>query len=245
LSWTYADVDRSDDPTGAAAWMDTMAAWPSVRACKQRTIELLRDLAPALDVGCGVGDEVRALGPSAFGMDASATMTREAQSRGGTFLRGDVHALPFAEASLAGVRTERVLQHVEDPDTALRELARVVRRGGRVVLAEPDQSTLSISGTDPELTPDIVRFRAESLRNGYLARELPKRLEALGFTGIHREPFTIEITEPALAFGLPSWPGLLIERGEWTAAEGNRFIASLGSPQFAYRYDCVVTWGTR
>ena len=172
-------------------------------------------------------------------------MTLEARARGGTFVRGDVHTLPFADASVGGARTERVLQHVKDPNSALRELARVVRRGGRLVLAEPDQSTLAIRGTDPELTPAIVRFRAESVRNGYLAADLADRLASLGFTDVHREPFTIEIVEPTLAFGLPSWPAMLLERGEWTAAEANRFIASLGSPEFAYGYDCVVVWGTK
>jgi ubiquinone/menaquinone biosynthesis C-methylase UbiE len=225
--------------------MDTMASWPSVRACKDRTIDLLRGLTPVLDVGCGVGEDARALGAAAIGIDSSATMTLEARARGGTFVRGDVHALPFADASAGGARTERVLQHVEDPNRALRELARVVRAGGRVVLAEPDQSTLSIRGTDPDLTPAIVRFRAESVRNGYLAADLPERLASLGFTDVHREPFTVEIAEPTLAFGLPSWPALLLERNAWTPAEANRFIASLGSPEFAYRYDCVVVWGTR
>jgi ubiquinone/menaquinone biosynthesis C-methylase UbiE len=245
VSWTYADVDRSDDPAGAAAWMDTMASWPSIRACKDRTVALLRALGRVLDVGCGVGDDVRAIGPEAIGIDASATMTLQARARGGTFARGDVHALPFAEASFGGARTERVLQHVEDPDTALRELARVVRTGGRLVLAEPDQSTLAISGTEPTLTPAIIRFRAESVRNGYLAADLPGRLTSLGFSEVHREPFTIEIDEPTMAFGLPSWPALLVQRGEWTSTEANRFIASLGSRAFAYRYDCVIVWGTK
>ena len=137
------------------------------RACKRRTIELLEGRAPVLDIGCGVGEEVRALG--AIGMDTSSTMLREAWARGGSFVSGDAHELPVATASLAGVRTERVLQHVNDPDAALRELARVLGPGGRVVLAEPDQSTLCIDGSDPSLTADIVRFRAASVRNGELA----------------------------------------------------------------------------
>jgi ubiquinone/menaquinone biosynthesis C-methylase UbiE len=243
VSWTYADVDRSEDPAGAAAWMDTMASWSAVRACKDRTVELLAGRRPVVDVGCGVGDEVRALG--GIGVDSSFTMLREACGRGGVFARGDIHALPFGTATLDGVRTERVLQHVADPDAALVEIARVLRAGGSPVLAEPDQATLAIEGTDPELTPAIVRFRQRSVRNGFLAGELADRLVRLGFTEVQREAFTIEITDPGLAFGLPTWPAMLVERGEWTAADARRFESSLASEDFSYRFDCVVTWGTR
>jgi SAM-dependent methyltransferase len=243
VSWTYADVDRSEDPAGAARWMDTMAGWPSVRACKRRTIELLEGRALVLDIGCGVGEEVRALG--AIGMDTSATMLREARARGGSFVAGDAHELPIGTASLAGVRTERVLQHVNDPDAALRELARVLAPGGRVVLAEPDQSTLRIDGTHPSLTADVVRFRAASVRNGGLAGELAARLARLGFGEIERQSFVIAVSDPQLAFGLPTWPAMLVERGTWTQREADAFLASIDPHAFSYRVDCVVTWGTR
>lgn|GEM_PF-6904691 len=242
---TYADVDRSGDPAGAAAWMDEMATWPDVRACKARTIGLLAGRAPVVDLGCGTGDDVRALGRAAVGLDASTTMLREARRRGGAFVRADVHALPFPDGSLGGVRTERVLQHVAAPDAVLRELARVVRPGGVAVLAEPDQSTLVIEGADEELTPAIVAFRTASVRNGVLAAELDARLTNLGFRDVGREAFPLTVTDPDLAFGLPSWPAMLVARGEWDEEAAERFRASLSSPSFRYRVDIVVTWGTR
>src|SRR5438477_303443 len=148
--------------------MDVFAQWPAVQAYKARTAELLAGVAPVLDIGCGVGDDVRAIG--AIGIDPSATMLAEARRRGGAFVRGEVLSLPFASGHVGGVRTDRVLQHVPDPDRALLELMRVLRPGGLVVLAEPDQGTLTIDGADPELTPAIVRFRATvGIRNGFLA----------------------------------------------------------------------------
>ena len=244
MSFTYGDVDRSDDPAGAAAWMDVFAAWPAVRAYKERTLELLFGGSPILDVGCGVGDDTRALG--AIGLDPSMTMLAEARRRGGTFARGDVHSLPFATAALGGVRTDRVLQHVADPDRAIDELARVLRPGGRTVLAEPDQSTLVIEGTDADLTPAVVRFRAEvGIRHGFLAGQLADRLTALGFRDVERESFRIDIDDPKRALGVTSWPAMLVERGEWTKQEARRFERSLGSSHFRYSFDIVVTWGTR
>ena len=244
MSFTYADVDGSKDPAGAAAWMDTFAEWPAVRACKQRTIELLAGAAPVLDVGCGVGEEARALG--AVGLDPSMTMLTEARKRGGTYVRGDVHVLPIAGDALGGVRTDRVLQHVADPDRALDELTRVLRPGGVAVLAEPDQSTLIIEGTDAELTPAVVRFRAvDGIRNGFLAGELADRLSALGFRDVERESFTIDITDPKRALGLPSWPAMLVERGDWTDEQARGFELSLGSDAFRYSFDIVVTRGRK
>ena len=243
LSFTYSDVDGSDDPIGAAAWMDVFAAWPAVRAYKDLTAELSRHVAPVLDVGCGVGDDARAVG--AIGLDPSMTMLTEARGRGGPFVRGDVHSLPIASGVLGGVRTDRVLQHIADPDRALAELTRVLRSGGLGVLAEPDQSTLTIEGTDADLTPAIVRFRAEDgIRNGFLAGELGDRLRVLGFRDVERESFTIEIRDPKRALGLPSWPAILVERGEWTPDDARRFTASIG-PSFRYSFDIVVTSGRR
>ena len=243
MSSTYGDVDGSADPAGAAAWMDVFAAWPAVAAYKARTAELLTGCQPVLDVGCGVGDDARAVG--AIGLDPSMTMLAEAQRRGGVFARGDVHALPIASGALGGVRTDRVLQHVADPDTAVAELTRVLRPGGVAVFAEPDQSTLVIDGTDADLTPAVVRFRAEDgIRNGFLAGELAGRLRALGLHDVERHSFTIEITDPERALGLPTWPALLAARGSWTHEEARRFEASIG-PGFCYRFDVVVTWGRR
>src|SRR4051812_38188410 len=74
LTWTYRDVDHSADPAGAVGWMDTFGAWPSVVAYKARTIELVGGARPAIDVGCGVGDDVRAMGHGAIGIDSSARM---------------------------------------------------------------------------------------------------------------------------------------------------------------------------
>lgn len=244
MSFTYANVDGSNDPAGAVEWMDRFAEWPVVRAYKARTAELLAGCGTVVDVGCGVGDDARVIG--AIGVDPSIAMLTVARSRGGVFVRGGVQTLPFASGAVGGVRTDRMLQHVADPEGALRELGRVLRPGGAVVLAEPDQGTLTIDGCDPELTPAIVRFRATAgVRNGFLAGELVARLRHLGFGDVERESFRLEIRDPARALGLPSWPAMLVERGEWTPEQARRFERSIDSPEFAYAFDIVVTWGRR
>jgi SAM-dependent methyltransferase len=249
MSWTYSDVDASADPAEAVAWMDTMGSWPSVRAYKERTLEVVGDWqGVVLDIGCGVGNEVRALGEGAVGLDTSAAMLEVANERGGVYVEGDVHDLPFDYDSVGAVRTDRVLQHVEDPGLALDEIVRVLKRGGAVVLAEPDQATLHIWGTDPDLTPSVIRFRTDvGVRNGRIASRLGALLRSLGVRSVNSESFPISITDPADAFGLPTWPELLVERGWFTEGQASRFLASLddavAAGRFRYEFDVVVTWG--
>ena len=249
MSETYSDVDASEDPAAAVSWMDTMSAWPDVRAYKERTLELVADWRGAiLDVGCGVGDEVRALGEGAVGLDTSMAMLETANERGGVFVQGDVHSLPFDYDSLGGVRTDRVLQHVDDPGLALDELVRVLARNGVIVLAEPDQATLKIWGTDRDLTPSVLRFRTDvGVRNGRIASRLAPLLHSLGVRSVNSESFLVSIHDPAESFGLPTWPQMLVDRGWFTEGQAERFLASLDAAveagTFRYDFDVVVTWG--
>ena len=41
-----------------------------------------------------------------------------------------------------------MFQHLEDPDAALREMLRVTRRGGRVLLMDPDHGQASVAVDD-------------------------------------------------------------------------------------------------
>ena len=144
MSHTFADVDASGDPGGAVACQERLAAWPAIAAYKEHSRALLGPERPVLDVGCGPGVDLVALGPGAVGLDRSAAMCRSAAGRGARACLGDAHAVPFADACFAGARADRVLQHLADPVRALGELVRVTRPGGRVVVADPDQESLVI-----------------------------------------------------------------------------------------------------
>jgi ubiquinone/menaquinone biosynthesis C-methylase UbiE len=157
------------------------------RAPKKASVYAL-DLAPgdaALDVGCGVGDDVRLLadvvGPTgcAVGIDASEALLAEARARtppgfGVEFVAADVHAMPFAKDSFAAARVERALQHVADPLAVVTEMARVVRPGGLIVAMEPDWDTLVVSSADLETSRAVVRACADRIRHPDAGRRLPE-----------------------------------------------------------------------
>lgn len=73
------------------------------------------------------------------GVDQSADMLRAARDRNGTFaglVRGKAERLPFPDASFDHVTFTYLLRYVDDPAATLRELARVLRPGGRLATLE-------------------------------------------------------------------------------------------------------------
>ena len=128
---------------------------------------LLRDLRAELprlrgrvvDAGCGLQPYRHMLGPDVteyVGVDRRGDFTAPD-------VEGDALDLPLPDASFDGAMSTQVLEHVTDPGRALRELARVLRPGGRLVLTCP--------GTWPhhEAPYDFTRFTRYGLE--HLLRE--------------------------------------------------------------------------
>ncbi|MGI5181362.1 class I SAM-dependent methyltransferase [Dactylosporangium sp. CA-152071] len=97
-----------------------------------------------VDAGCGTGRALPALrtavGPSGtvIGLDHTPQMLAKAQEKGNTGLvLADASRLPFADGSIDAVFAAGLVMHLPDPVDGLRELARVTRPGGRLVLFHP------------------------------------------------------------------------------------------------------------
>jgi demethylmenaquinone methyltransferase / 2-methoxy-6-polyprenyl-1,4-benzoquinol methylase len=102
-----------------------------------------------LDVATGTGlvaaELVRRYGCAVVGIDQSEEMLARARSRLARepelgqrieLLRGEAEKLPFADAEFDGLTTAYLFRYVDDPAVTLRELARVVRPGGRIACME-------------------------------------------------------------------------------------------------------------
>ncbi len=95
-----------------------------------------------LDVATAAGHTGLTFAPQVaevVGLDATPAMAeafaREAEARGvqnARFVTGDVHALPFPEGSFDLVTCRRAAHHFGDVVTAVAEMARVLRPGGRL-----------------------------------------------------------------------------------------------------------------
>lgn len=102
-----------------------------------------------IDIGCGPGSIALKIargtqGLSVVGADRSAAMIRlahRALAQSGVelrarFLQADGNQLPFANATFDFVLSNSVLHHLENPGVVLREMARIVKPGGVVLLRD-------------------------------------------------------------------------------------------------------------
>ena len=100
--------------------------------------------AKLLDVGCSTGfllADLHRVAPAAtlIGLDpiASGLVKAHAALPEARLLQADVCELPLHDESVDAVVSANVLEHVADDERALREIARVLRRGGRAVIVIP------------------------------------------------------------------------------------------------------------
>ena len=98
-----------------------------------------------LDVGCGPGsitaDLARLVAPGrVVGVEPALRVVERARAAYPEvhFVVGDGYALDLADDSFDVVHAHQVLQHLEDPVAALREMARVTRPGGLVAVRDVD-----------------------------------------------------------------------------------------------------------
>ncbi len=150
-----AEVKEARAAAAAAYFRRNAANWNKVRSLyvDEREVEgVFQSLLPAdgagdlLDVGTGTGRMLEVLGgrfERAQGIDLSREMLAVARvniERAGlancAVRNGDMYQLPFPAASFDMVSIHQVLHFAERPARAIAEAARVLRPGGRVVVAD-------------------------------------------------------------------------------------------------------------
>jgi ubiquinone/menaquinone biosynthesis C-methylase UbiE len=138
-----------------------------------------------LSVGCGPGAilrEVCALDPSirATGLDISDERVQEAKERNranaqANFVRGDAQAMDFASNSFDLVYSRMLLEYLKDKERAVREIVRVCKRGGAVLLQDLDGQLLWHYPEDPMVqgtVEKVVRALAATGFDPFVGRKL-------------------------------------------------------------------------
>ncbi len=128
----------------AGAWDRLRAEVYGVRVGTEALLALLPCEWTVADLGCGTGALAAELAPrvrKVVAVDQSAEMLRAARKRLGRRRNVEIHegrleALPLADASCDAAALVLVLSYLCDPGAALREAARIVRPGGRLVVVE-------------------------------------------------------------------------------------------------------------
>ncbi len=149
------------------------------------------------DLGCGTGSLAAALAPHVahvHAIDASPAMLAAASSRlstcsNVTLSEGTLEALPLGDESLDAAVLMLVLHHVADPLRALREVRRVLRTDGRLLIAD--------------MRPHMNERYREQMGHvwlGFEQSELSSWLHDAGFAAVRYVPLPVDAdaTGPSL-----------------------------------------------
>jgi len=149
-----------------------------------------------LDVGCGAGAIAKAIKRerpdlSVCGVDVSRSAIARARSdpQGVDFRIAAATRLPFADASIDAATMFDVLEHVEEPEAVLKEIARVLKPGGLFHIALP------LEGQRGTIYPLLSR---------------------LGWDGKRRHSGHIQAFDNAGFRGLTGSVGLPVQRVRWS-----------------------------
>jgi len=192
----WRDVDAQPDPVQLATSLELRARTASHARLRRRFLRFvpIRPGDVVLEVGCGTGAVTRDLAGlvgrrgSVVGVDPSRVILGEARklSRGVgggriTLRQADGAHLPFADGRFDVALAITVILHVADPLRVVREMARVVRRGGAVGLQDQDFGLVAVTHPDRALTELILKEVASRIyAEPYSGRRLPGLLRDAG-----------------------------------------------------------------
>jgi len=217
----------------------------SVKHLKQRTYELMQ-VQPSqkiLDVGCGPASDTielgRLVGPEGqvFGVDHDQAMVDEAEARvreAGVSAwvhhkRAESNALPFEPDMFDASRSERLFQHLPDPESTIVEMVRVTKPGGTIVLLDTDWGSASTDTTEIDIERRLARVHADmAANNGYSGRGLYRLLRQQGLEDIKIEVYcnwSTSYTFAREATLLPEVERIALAAGIVTEEEVQRFRA--------------------
>ena len=172
---------------GVAARYDLLNSLLSLgrdRGWRRATVEAVaaRPGERILDLAAGTGTSSLPFleaGAHVFTTDLSMGMLRvgKRQQPRLSFVRGDALALPYADDSFDAATISYGLRNVEDTAAALRELLRVTKPGGRLVIAEfstPTNPALRFAYAQGalRLVPMAAKVSSNPVAYGYLAESI-------------------------------------------------------------------------
>lgn len=239
--------------------MRSVACLPGAQAYKSLAQTLL-DLTPGstvLDAGCGPGTDLAALLGAVgregrvIGVDRDPAMLSRAREVGDDIelVRCDIQHLSLLDGSVDRVKTDRVLQHVDDPRAALAELHRVCRTGAIAVVCEPDWGTMVVDSPDPAASDAFTLFTCERVvRNATLGRQIGRLASEVGWTrdtvvAVATTFDDFEIADRVLALGRNSQRA--VDAGYLSEAQRARWLADLVQGPMYAAASVVVTRFTK
>jgi demethylmenaquinone methyltransferase/2-methoxy-6-polyprenyl-1,4-benzoquinol methylase len=190
-------------------WKEHLVDWLAPRP----GVELLDVAGGTGDIAFRVLDRVRGQGRATV-CDMTEEMLAEGARRAGArglaldWVRGDAMRLPFADASFDAVTIAFGIRNVTRPETALAEMRRVLRRGGRFLCLEFSQPALPalewlyerysfnvIPALGQAVTGDLASYQylVESIRRFPDAETFAGQVSAAGFDRVRVRTLSLGI----------------------------------------------------
>lgn len=222
---------------------DRIYRTPDVTRQRMRTLEALhlRTGEHVLDVGCGSGlltEDMASLvgeGGRVVGVDTSLAMLALAERRCAGLAQIDlkqagVEDLPEESDSFDAAACVQVLLYADVP-TALSEIKRVLKRGGRIAILETDWRGTVLNSFDDALTRKVLAAWDAAVPSPNLPALLGPLLKAAGFTAIAVHAFPIVNTDCSpgnfSAEMFEQFAGCAQEQGTVSAKEARAWLADL------------------
>lgn len=152
-----------------------------------------------LDCGCGPGSITLGIAAridpgEVIGIDSAAAQiarARQAAARDGRrnvrFETGNIYSLPFENGRFERVFSHALIEHLADPQKALREMYRVLAPEGVIGVCSPDWGGFLLPPPSPALSSAVEAYMALQSGNGgnvQAGRNLGPYLAAAGFEPI-------------------------------------------------------------
>ncbi len=173
-----------------------------------------------LDAGCGVGGSAIFLAAHyqchVTGITVSHQQAKHALSYARkhhvneltTFLVADFINVPYPDGSFDVVWAIESVCHAEDKKTFLQEAYRVLRKGGRLIVADGFQSKYSL--TDKEAALLTRSFRGWGVSSLEIDTMFHDSLNDLRFTSIKKQDMTSQVYRSSKRLFLYSFPGFIV-----------------------------------
>ena len=204
--WANPNTASAENVSGMVHQLEDRARRPDQQMVNAALIQELRPAAGELllDVGSGTGVLARLAAPKLgldgkmVGIDISLAMSQAAWqfSQEAAFIDstvfsvGQAEHLPYQEGIFDGAFAARLLLHVQDPQQVVREMARVVKPSGRVVVMDWDFETVVVDSADRELSRRVLHWRTDHLGgDNWIGRKLWRLMAQAGLTHLAIHPF--------------------------------------------------------
>ena len=211
---------------------------------RKKTIEAANICAgeSILDIGCGTGfltfdmaasvtesGHILALDPKPSMVDAARERCAELPQV--EIKQGNITSIPATNEQFDLVTCTQVLLYVADIDTALSEIYRVLKPGGRVAIVETDWQGVVINSSFPELTRTIIDAWDTTVASPNLPTRLTGLLLDKNFHSINSEAIALlnnEYLPDTFSANAVKWlPKTAYKRGVISSAQGKLWVEDL------------------